>query len=200
MRSRSLLLLLVIVGFGMFAFVVRGQEGPGVYLPWVRGGPLATVTPTATATVAPTSTGTPSRTATATATRTPTVTPTVTRTATATVAPAADVRIVSISGDGEYAIMSNLGTGAQNMTGWWLRSSDGQSCQPLVSQTYTFPGGYVLGAGASVRVTSGPNAVHNPPAVLRWTTSNIWANGGDRGDLHDQAGGLRSSYAYGSCR
>ena len=209
MRSRSVLLLLVVMlVVGRSAYVVRGQEGPGLYLPWIMRGvswPLPTVTPTATWTPTLTATATPTATATATPsptnspTATATATPTIAPTSTPTMAPAADVRIVAIDGEDEYVIVRNLGTGAQNMTGWWLRSYDGQSCQPLVSQTFTFPGGYVLGAGASVRVTSGPGAVDNPPAVLRWTMSNIWANSGDRGDLHDQVGVLRSFYAYGDC-
>ena len=169
MRSRSVLLLLVVMlVVGRSAYVVRGQEGPGLYLPWIMRGvswPLPTVTPTATWTPTLTATATPTATATATPsptnspTATATATPTIAPTSTPTMAPAADVRIVAIDGEDEYVIVRNLGTGAQNMTGWWLRSYDGQSCQPLVSQTFTFPGGYVLGAGASVRVTSGPGVV-----------------------------------------
>lgn len=190
MRSRSVLLLLVvmIVGVGRFAYVVRGQDGPGVWLPWVMAGvswPLPTATATATSTP--------------TATSTATVTPTATASATATRAPAADVRIVVIDGEGEEVVIRNVGSAGQVMSGWWLRSYDGQSCEPLPGQTFFFPAGYVLAAGGSVRVTSGPGAVDNPPAVLRWTTQNIWANAGDRGDLHDAAGVLRSSFEYGSC-
>lgn len=179
MRLRRALLLSVVVLVVGFAYGAVGADGPGgVWLPWV----MSDVT-------------WPLPTATATATDMPTMTPT----ATATRAPAPDVRIVLIDGGDEYVIIRNVGTGGQSMSGWWLRSADGQSCQALVSQTFYFPSGYVLGAGASVRVTSGPGAADNPPAVLRWTTQNIWANAGDRGDLHDAGGVLRSSFEYGSC-
>lgn len=220
MRSRSVLLLLVgLLVMGRFAYVVRGQDGPGaVWLPWVMAGvswplptPLATATgtatpsstPTATAsateTATATSTPTGTSTATATGTSTPTVTPTATASATATRAPAADVRIVVIDGEGEEVVIRNVGSAGQVMSGWWLRSYDGQSCEPLPGQTFFFPAGYVLAAGGSVRVTSGPGAVDSPPAVLRWTMVNIWANAGDRGDLHDEGGTLRSWFAYGRC-
>lgn len=183
-RFRIVLLLAVVLVVG-FAYGAVGADGPGgVWLPWVMAGvswPLAT----------PTATGTPTATATATSTATVTATP--------TRAPAPDVRIVLIDGADEYVIIRNVGTGGQSMSGWWLRSADGQSCQALVSQTFYFPSGYVLGAGASVRVTSGPGAADNPPAVLKWTSQNIWANAGDRGDLHDADGVLRSSFEYGSC-
>lgn len=185
-RRRLLPLVLVLVGLA-FVYGAVGADGPGgVWLPWVMADvtwPLATATPTGTTT----------------ATMTPTAPATATPTGTPTRAPVADVRIGSISGEGEYVVIRNVGTGGQVMTGWWLRSADGQSCQPLVSQTFFFPAGYVLGAGASVRVTSGPGAVDDPPAVLRWTTQNVWANGGDRGDLYDGVGVLRSSFAYGGC-
>lgn len=194
MRSRSVLLLLVVMlVVGGSAYVVRGQEGPGLYLPWVMRGvswPLPTATVTVTATETPTETPTP--TATPSATASPTATP--------TVAPVADVRIVTIDADDEYVLVQNVGTAALVMTGWVLQSADGATCALLASQVFHFPAGYVLAAGAEVRVTSGPGAADNPPAVLRWTLQNIWANGGDRGELRDDAGHVVSSFRYGSCR
>ena len=115
-------------------------------------------------------------------------------------APTADVRIVTIDGDDEYVLLRNAGTAAQNMTGWVVQSADGSTCALLASQVFHFPAGYVLAAGTDVRVTSGPGAPDNPPSVLRWTTQNIWANGGDWGELRDDAGHVVSSYRYGSCR
>lgn len=125
-RRRLLLLVVVLVLVGLaFVYGAVGAGGPGgMWLPWVMAGvswPLATATAPASATP----TGTPTR------------------------APAGDVRIGTISGDGEYVVVRNVGTGGQVMTGWWLRSADGQSCQPLASQTFTWPSGYVLGAVGS---------------------------------------------------
>jgi hypothetical protein len=202
MRSRSLLLLLmVVIGIGGFAYAGLADEGPGLYLPWMMRGvswPVATVTPSPSPTNSPTATWTPSLTPTATAT--PTATPTIAPTSTPTTAPVADVRIVTIDADDEYVLVRNVGIAAQALTGWVIQSADGTSCNLLASQVYHFPTGYVLAAGADVRVTSGPDAGNNPPAILRWTMANIWANGGDRGELRDDAGHVISSYRYGSCR
>lgn len=196
MRSRSVLLLLVVmVVVGGSAYVVRGQGGPGLYLPWVMRGldwplPTATATATETPTVTPTETPTPPP--------PPSATPS--PTATATVAPVADVRIVTIDADDEYVLVRNVGTAAQALAGWVIQSADGATCVLLASQVFHFPAGYVLAAGGEVRVTSGSGAADNPPAVLRWTLQNIWANGGDRGELRDDAGHVVSSFRYGSCR
>jgi hypothetical protein len=101
--------------------------------------------------------------------RPPDPTPTPTATAemslpTATLPPpASDLRIVELSGGStpEYVTVQNVGIGAQEMTGWTVESVIGP-------QTFSFPAGYVLGAGATVRIESHTGAVHNPPAVLRW--------------------------------
>ena len=104
-----------------------------------------------------------------------------------------DLQITTLSGTStpEYVIIQNFGTGAQNMTGWTLVSVVGP-------QTYSFPSGFVLGAGATVRIESYTGAVNNPPAVLLWTLGAIWNNAGDKAELRDAGNGLISSMCYGS--
>ncbi|OKL37053.1 lamin tail domain-containing protein [Domibacillus mangrovi] len=60
------------------------------------------------------------------------------------------------------------------------------------NKTYTFPDGYILGAGKTVYVTSGPNAKEQLPTYIKWTTANIWANSGDPAHLYDNAGEIAS--------
>ncbi len=161
-----------------------------------------TATPTATATHTSTPTRTPTATSTPTATWTPTATATSTRTPTPTTVPAAQLRIGTIHYEGadEYIRIDNSGSAPQVMTGWWIQSYRGSDCQPEPTQKYTFPAGYVLAAGASVRVHSGPGASSGPPGDLLWTTSYIWNDDGDRGDLRDAGGQVVSTWAYGRCR
>ncbi|MFW6116547.1 MAG: lamin tail domain-containing protein, partial [bacterium] len=78
-------------------------------------------------------------------------------------------------------------------------ANKGGYCEPT-DQWYTFPSGYVLQAGASVRVHSGPDAIHNPPSDLKWTGAYIWHNDGDVGVLRDSKGVEVDRYGYGQCR
>jgi competence protein ComEC len=107
--------------------------------------------------------------------------------------PAADLRITTLSGTTtpEYVTIQNFGTGAQELTGWALVSVVGP-------QTFTFPAGYVLDPGATVRIESYTGAVNNPPGVLLWNNSAIWANTGHKAELRDAGNGLVSSMCYGS--
>jgi hypothetical protein len=57
--------------------------------------------------------------------------------------------------------------------------------------------GFVLGAGASVRIESYTGAVDNPPAVLRWSTAAIWSNTGDNVELRNASNEVVSSMWYG---
>lgn len=77
--------------------------------------------------------------------------------------------------------IKNSGSSNVKMKGWKLERVVG-------NQTYTFPDDFVLNAGASVNITSGSNAVHNPPKSLKWTGSNIWNNDGDAAKLIDPYG------------
>lgn len=120
-------------------------------------------------------------------------------TPTAPAEPRVVIAMISFSGDDEYVTVTNRGMAAQDLSGWSIQSYSGNTCQPVPEQVFTFPSGYILAAGASVRVHSGPAAAENPPSDLLWTRGAIWHNDGDRGDLHAPDGQVVSSYAYGQC-
>ncbi|MFK2827208.1 S-layer homology domain-containing protein [Bacillus sp. B190/17] len=92
-----------------------------------------------------------------------------------------DARIVSKDLAGEKVGIKNFGKANINMTGWQLVSVEG-------NQKYTFPDGYVLKPGATVYITSGQSAKHQPPTYLKWTTANIWNNSGDMARLFNSNG------------
>jgi hypothetical protein len=75
------------------------------------------------------------------------------------------------------------------MTGWRIQSVVGD-------QWYAFPVGYVLAAGSTVQVNSGPDAVDNPPTDLRWTTAYMWNNNGDQARLYDAHGSVVDTWSY----
>lgn len=178
--------------------------------------PTATRTFTRTP-VLPTATPTPTRTP-----PPPTATPTFTRTSapptptripptataplpvqptpTAPAAPRVVIATISFSGDDEYVTIINRGAAEQDLSGWSIQSYSGNTCQPVPAQVFTFPPGYILAAGASVRVHSGKAATENPPSDLLWTRDPVWNDGGDRGDLRTPDGQVVSSFAYGQCR
>jgi uncharacterized repeat protein (TIGR01451 family) len=89
----------------------------------------------------------------------------------------------------EYITITNQGSGAQSMTGWRIRSDVGP-------QEYDFPDGYSLGAGASVRIHSGPDAYEAQPTDLLWGYSHVWLDEGDKAILYDDADQLIDSYCY----
>ncbi|OAH53846.1 hypothetical protein AWH48_11275 [Domibacillus aminovorans] len=96
------------------------------------------------------------------------------------------IEIVSKDLGGETVGIKNSGFNDVDLSSWTLVSVQG-------NQTYTFPDGYVLGAGKTIYVTSGPNAKEQQPTYLKWTTSNIWLNSGDPARLYDEAGEIVSA-------
>ena len=88
------------------------------------------------------------------------------------------VRIAALtySGRDEFVRIQNDGPSDETMTGWRLHSVTG-------NQWFWFPTGYVLKAGASVCVHSGPGALDLPPDHLRWTGAYVWNNAGDEAEL-----------------
>ena len=158
--------------------------------------PIATPTGTAaqtpittsTATASPTPTSTQTRVATPTLTTTPTSTPSPTLTVTPQVN---TLRITALqyAGRDEYVEVTNDGPSAQNLTGWRIQSVVGD-------QWYTFPSNYVLEAGSRVRVHSGPDALDDPPAHLKWTGAYIWNNDGDEARLIHNMGVEQSRRGY----
>lgn len=82
---------------------------------------------------------------------------------------------------GEVVVIRNADSKDIDMTGWKLVSVEG-------NQVYHFPAGFVLKAGATVRIVSGKGAAGNPPGQLVWTTDYIWNNNGDSAVLYDNQG------------
>ncbi|MCH8940192.1 MAG: lamin tail domain-containing protein [Chloroflexi bacterium] len=93
----------------------------------------------------------------------------------------------------EIVTIVNVGDTPQDMTGWTLLSTVG-------GQSFVFPQ-LVLAPGATVRVTSGPNAFSAPPEVFQWLKADgspsvgyVWNNDGDPAVLLDAAGNTVSTY------
>lgn len=103
--------------------------------------------------------------------------------------PHLDITTLVPAGADEYVRIENVGTAPQTMTDWRILSVEG-------SQTFYFPTGYILSAGASVRVHSGPGAIHSPPTDLRWTAAYIWNNDGDEARLYNAQGQLIDTWSY----
>ncbi|MFC7165129.1 lamin tail domain-containing protein [Halospeciosus flavus] len=73
--------------------------------------------------------------------------------------------------DGEWVELKNTSGGPLDLTGWTISDTD--------TNTYTFPEGFTLPAGESVRVHSGSGT--DGTNHLYWGASKpIWQNGGDR--------------------
>lgn len=112
----------------------------------------------------------------------------------------ADVRIVHIEYDapgndnfnlnGEWVEIANADSAPVDLTGWTLKDES-------ASHRFVFPSGYVLEAGARVRVLTGCGL--DTEEVLHWCVSGsaVWNNSGDTGFLLDPAGNIVHSYAYG---
>jgi len=112
-------------------------------------------------------------------------------TATASTPVGADVRIVKVfnSGKKEYIEISNRGGGPQEMSGWSVSGSRGD-------ERYYFANGYVLEAGATVRLHSGTDGVDAPPGDIYWTEKTVWNNDGETAYLWDGSGKVVSEYRY----
>ena len=75
------------------------------------------------------------------------------------------------------------------MTGWYIISE-------IDPATFYFPAGYVLAAGATVEVHSGPGARSNPPRALLWSALYIWNDTSDAAALYDSTNRMVSRWAY----
>lgn len=91
----------------------------------------------------------------------------------------------------EYVQVTNRTGAAVPMSGWSIASERG-------GQRYTFPPGYALAAGATVKVHSGIAPRSAPPTDLVWTNTNVWNNQGDLALLLNAGGGEVWSYQYGA--
>jgi hypothetical protein len=102
-----------------------------------------------------------------------------------------DVRITTVYNLSrkEYVQITNQGAAPQDMGGWSVSGSRGD-------ERYTFSGGYVLAAGATVRLHSGRDGVDAYPTDIYWTTKNVWNNEGETVYLWDAQGNQVATYSY----
>ena len=106
--------------------------------------------------------------------------------------------LVRNSSNLETVTVTNTSPEAQAIGGWRILSYSG-SCVLQQDQTFTFPAGFTLAAGASVNVYSGYR--NNPPSDgLRARSDNIWDNNNDRAELVRPDGTMVTRYGYGRCR
>lgn len=83
----------------------------------------------------------------------------------------------------EWIDVSNTGTSVVDLTGWRVRDESS-------SHRFTFPDGFALGPGATVRIHSGCGP--DSDTDLFWCTSGsaIWNNDGDTAFLEDPSGNI----------
>lgn len=104
----------------------------------------------------------------------------------------------------EWIEVTNTGPYARNMTGWYILSHEQPPPCPVATPTqkYSFPSGFILNGGASVRIYSGSGSGswnNNPPTSLWWGIGSRWHDLGDIGDLYNHQGKLISTIKTGNC-
>ena len=83
----------------------------------------------------------------------------------------------------EYIEFTNTGSADEDMTGWTLENGDGD--------TYTFPDGFTLTAGGTVRVHTGTGTDSSTDGDLYWGAATFrWDNDADTAALYDDGGSL----------
>lgn len=97
------------------------------------------------------------------------------------------LEITAIDLQEESVLIKNNSSQAVDMSGWYIFSTVG-------GQYYSFPDGYSLGAGQTVKIVSGAAASSNTGGALVWTKSYIWSNTYDPGELYNANDVLISSY------
>lgn len=97
-----------------------------------------------------------------------------------------NVKIAQLSVSGESVLIVNNDDKGIDMTGWKLVEWNH-------NRTYTFPDGFILESGKSVRIVSGPLAMSQPPQQLLWTKDSVWENRGDKAILYNKDGAVKSS-------
>ena len=94
-----------------------------------------------------------------------------------------EIYINALDKGAEYIEITNSSNESIDLTGWYIVSVKG-------NQKYTFPDGYTLDAGASIKVASG-----KANGDLQWTTDNVWNNSeSDSAELYDNSGTLVSRW------
>jgi hypothetical protein len=97
-----------------------------------------------------------------------------------------DVLITSLDckGKPEIMVVENAGTSAQDMIGWKVEDRGSKN-------TFSFPAGFSLEAGASVELVSGASG-DDTGETIYWNKGPVWNNDGDTGSLIDSSGQLAS--------
>lgn len=128
----------------------------------------ATSTPTPTPTTSPETTAAPSS---------------VSENAPAEVSVAVPVVITGLDKKAEYVSIKNASDKDIDLTGWYILSVTGE-------QKYKFPDGYIIKAGAEIKVVS-----YQATGDLVWTTANMWNNTkSDPAELYNAEGILQSRW------
>ncbi|NJE06186.1 lamin tail domain-containing protein [Thermococcus sp. M36] len=88
---------------------------------------------------------------------------------------------------GEYVLITNEGSADVDMGGWKLMDES--------NHVYTFPAGFILKAGASVKVHTGEGT--DTETDLYWGRKQaVWNNDGDTAYLYDAEGNLVDSCSW----
>lgn len=88
---------------------------------------------------------------------------------------------------GEYVLIKNEGLIDVDMSGWQLKDEQ--------NHVFTFPNGFILKAGASVKVHTGSG--EDTDTNLYWGRGQaVWNNGGDTAYLYDSNGNLVDSCSW----
>jgi endonuclease YncB( thermonuclease family) len=89
----------------------------------------------------------------------------------------------------EWVEITNIGATTIDLTGWGVKDES-------ASHRYGFPGGFVLSAGATVRLHTGCGT--DTDVLLYWcfTSSAIWNNSGDTVFILDPSGNIVDSKGY----
>ncbi|HEX6945795.1 MAG TPA: lamin tail domain-containing protein [Acidimicrobiia bacterium] len=91
--------------------------------------------------------------------------------------------------NGEYVVVENRGGLGVDLTGWVLKDES-------ASHRYTFPAGFVIGAGASVTIHTGCGT--DTATKLYWCNAAgaVWNNDGDTAFLLDHHGNVVDDLAW----
>ena len=92
------------------------------------------------------------------------------------------VQIASMDckGKPEIVAISNSGDSHQDMTGWSITDEG-------VKHTFSFPDGFLLGAGMSVEVMSAGTG-DDTQSIIYWKKQHVWNNDGDTATILDSEG------------
>lgn len=110
--------------------------------------------------------------------------PAATPAAAAPATPTPKVTVTGLDCKSELVTITNGGTAPVDLSGWKIHDNGS-------ANTFSFPAGTTLAAGASVSIRSGKTA---PKAgEIAWKTNDVWNNAGDTATLVDPSGTAVSS-------